>query len=192
VLVNLRRSIRLAPGHDAFVVPHAHNIVGLPALAPAPSSVRAWRFLWIDIQAEPQRLTLPDLPGGEGEASAVMTLVAAAVPCAVESVFTLRATNANLGDAGVDCTEGSIDLTRLPDGQPPVFASYDLKANTVATLIAAINSNTLTHGFIAEAASPDAAAGAIPARDVIGFFTTELSPGAQDGSDRLVVGAWRH
>jgi hypothetical protein len=155
------------------------NIVGAPALsAPGGAATRAdlWRFLALEVLAEPQPLTLPDVAGGEGEAVATMTLVATVVPVTVEAAFALRVTNDSLGEAGVDLFGGALELTRLPAEGEPAFASIALLGLTIAQLIAAINAGTASHGFVAESAASFAADA--QAVSLLGFFTRTLDVGA--------------
>jgi hypothetical protein len=183
-LRSLRRSIRR--GEEPFAAPHVRNIVGLPDLE-QDQTLEAWRFLAIDVLAEPQPLNIPNEPGAtsEGEASAAMALIATAVPVTVEAAFTLRASNATFGPATVDFDGGELFLGREPTGGAPVItAEISPLGKTIAEFVAAINAHTLTHGFIAEHAAGFAAD--TPATALLGFFTKQLAV-----DDSLVVAAWR-
>jgi hypothetical protein len=189
MLRSLRRSIRRR--EEPFAAPHVRNIVGLPPVAQG-STLSAWRFLAIDVLAEPQILTLPNepAPGGatsEGEASAAMTLIATAVPVTVEAAFTLRATNETFGPATIDFDAGFLFLGREPSapGAEEITEMIMPEGLTIAQFVAAINAGTLTHGFVAEFAADFAAS--TPATALLGFFARTL---AVDDSD--VIAAWRN
>lgn len=182
MLQSLRRCVRRAPTDAGFAAPHARNIVGAPTLdrpGGANTRVDLWRFLSLDVLAEPQPIAIADdAATGEREAAATMTLVATVVPVTVESVFSLRATNANLGEAFIDADGAAIEILRDPDDAETVFASIPLAGKTLAQVIADINAGVLTHGVIAEHAAEFAAPESdTPASTLLGFFTRTLAVG---------------
>jgi hypothetical protein len=183
MLRSLRRAIRRR--EEPFAAPHVRNLIGLPDVL-SGGSIDAWRFLAIDVLSEPQPLTIPNEPGAtsEGEASAAMALIATAVPVTVEAAFTLRVSNDAFGPATVDFDAGFLFLGREPADSAPVTATIEPAGLTVAQFVAAINAETLTHGFIAEHAADFAAT--TPATALLGFFARSLAV-----DDSLVIAAWR-